>query len=54
MKFYLAIKTTNISILINLKNVIQRICLVVKNPPVNAGDTGWIPDLGRFHMSCSN
>ena len=54
MKFYLAIKTTNISILINLKNVIQRISLVVKNPPANAGDTGLIPDLGRFHMLCSN
>ena len=24
---------------------------VVKNSPANAGDTGSIPDLGRFHMS---
>ena len=24
--------------------------LVVKNPPVNAGDTGSIPALERFHM----
>ena len=23
---------------------------VVKNPPVNAGDTGSIPGLGRSHM----
>ena len=23
---------------------------VVKNPPANAGDTGWIPDPARFHM----
>ena len=23
---------------------------VVKNPPANAGDTGLIPRLGRFHM----
>ena len=23
---------------------------VVKNPSVNAGDTGSIPGLGRFHM----
>ena len=23
---------------------------VVKNPPANAGDTGLIPDAGRFHM----
>ena len=22
-------------------------CLVVKNPPASAGDTGWIPGLGR-------
>ena len=21
-----------------------------KNPPANAGDTGWIPDLGRLHV----
>ena len=24
--------------------------LVIKNLPVNAGDTGLIPGLGRFHM----
>ena len=23
---------------------------VVKNPSANAGDTGSIPDLGKFHM----
>ena len=23
---------------------------VVKNPPANAGDMGWIPDPGRSHM----
>ena len=23
---------------------------VVKNPPANAGDMGWIPDLGRSHI----
>ena len=28
--------------------------LVVKNPLVNAGDTGLIPGLGRFHMIQSN
>ena len=27
---------------------------VVKNPPVNAGDTGSIPGLGRSHISQSN
>ena len=27
---------------------------VVKNPPANAGDTGSIPGLGRFHMPQSN
>jgi len=27
---------------------------VVKNLPVNAGDTGLIPDLGRPHMPQSN
>ena len=27
---------------------------VDKNPPVNAGDTGLIPSLGRFHMVWSN
>ena len=27
---------------------------VIKNPPVNAGDTGLIPGLGRFHRSWSN
>ena len=28
--------------------------LMVKNPPANAGDTGSIPDLGRFHMPQGN
>ena len=23
---------------------------MVKNPPANAGDVGFIPDLGRSHM----
>ena len=27
---------------------------LVKNPPANAGDTGSIPGLGRFHMQQSN
>ena len=27
---------------------------VVKNPPVNAGDMGWIPGLGRSHMPWGN
>ena len=27
---------------------------VVGNPPASAGDTGWIPALGRFHMPQSN
>ena len=27
---------------------------VVKNPPANAGDTGSIPGLGRYHMPRSN
>ena len=27
---------------------------VVKNPPVNAGDTGSSPGLGRSHMPRSN
>jgi len=27
---------------------------MVKNPPVNAGDTGSIPDLERSHMIWSN
>ena len=27
---------------------------VVKNLPANAGDTGPIPDPGRFHMPQSN
>ena len=27
---------------------------VVKNLPANAGNTGWIPGLGRFHMLLSN
>jgi len=28
--------------------------LVVKNLPANSGDTGSIPDLGRFHVPCGN
>ena len=27
---------------------------VVKNPPTNAGDTGWSPGPGRSHMPLSN
>ena len=27
---------------------------VVKNPPANAGDTGWSPGPGRSHMPRSN
>ena len=27
---------------------------VVKNPPANAGDTGWSPGPGRSHMPQSN
>ena len=27
---------------------------VDKNPPANAGDTGLIPGLGRFHMPWNN
>ena len=27
---------------------------VVKNLPANAGDTGWIPGPGRFHMPQSS
>ena len=27
---------------------------VVKNPPANAGATGWIPGLGRFRMPWGN
>ena len=27
---------------------------VVKNPPVNVGDTGSIPGPGRFHMPQGN
>ena len=27
---------------------------VGKNPPANAGDTGSIPGLGRFHMPWTN
>ena len=27
---------------------------VVENPPANAGDTGWIPSLGIFHMPQGN
>ena len=29
-------------------------CPVVKNLPVNAGDTGSVPGLGRFHMLQGN
>ena len=29
-------------------------CLVVKNPPANAGDAGSIPDWGRSHMPYGN
>ena len=25
----------------------SQVALVVKNPPLNAGDVGWIPGLGR-------
>ena len=28
--------------------------VVVKNPPANAGDTGWSPGPGRSHMLWSN
>ena len=28
--------------------------LVVKNLPAHAGDTGLVPDLGRFHMPRGN
>ena len=28
--------------------------LSLKNPPCNGRDTGWIPDLGRFHIPWSN
>ena len=27
---------------------------VYKNLPVSAGDTGWIPGVGRFHIPQSN
>ena len=27
---------------------------VVENLPANAGDAGWIPGLGRFHMPRGN
>ena len=27
---------------------------VVKNPPANAGDTGWSPGAGRSHMPRSS
>jgi len=27
---------------------------VARSPPANAGDTGSIPDLGRFHMLWRN
>ena len=27
---------------------------VVKNPPANAGDTGWSPGPGRSHMPQNN
>ena len=29
-------------------------CLVVKNPPGSAGDTGSVPGLGRFYMPQGN
>ena len=29
-------------------------CPVVKNPPANAGDTGWVPGLGRSRVPRSN
>ena len=29
-------------------------CTVDKNPPANAGDTGLIPGLGKFHMPWSS
>ena len=29
-------------------------CPVVKNPPANAGDTGWVPGMGRFHVQRSH
>ena len=29
-------------------------CPVVKNPPVNAGDRGWIPGPGKSHMAWGN
>ena len=28
-------------------------CAVNKNPPANAGETCWIPGLGRVHMQDS-
>ena len=28
--------------------------LVVENPPVNAGDRGSVPGLGRFHILWGN
>jgi len=28
--------------------------LVVEDPPANAGNVGWIPGPGRFHMPRSN
>ena len=27
---------------------------LVKNPPANEGDTGWIPGMGRYYMPQSN
>ena len=26
----------------------SKVAQIVKNPPVNAGDAGWIPGLGRY------
>ena len=31
-----------------------KVSIMVKNPPVNARDTGWIPDGGRSHMPWGN
>ena len=28
--------------------------LVIRNLPANAGDTGLVPNLGRFHLPWSN
>ena len=32
----------------------ERTSLVVQNLPANAGDMGWIPGPGRFHMPRGN